>query len=147
MSSPFCSEKTYTNNIRYDKLATRAALSAIPNFRWCISPDGCDGGHIHEPPPGRGPRTLFECSDCGYKHCTAHQTEWHEGETCEQYTKRTSRNIAAEEQASSKEVERISKACPGCDSKIEKIDGCNHMTCAKCRYEFCWCCLRKHPAH
>jgi hypothetical protein len=33
------------------------------------------------------------------------------------------------------------KFCPVCRLKIEKNEGCNHMTCIVCSYEFCWNCL------
>eukprot|EP01098_Paradermamoeba_levis_P003102 TRINITY_DN1446_c0_g1_i6.p1 TRINITY_DN1446_c0_g1~~TRINITY_DN1446_c0_g1_i6.p1 ORF type:complete len:450 (-),score=155.19 TRINITY_DN1446_c0_g1_i6:209-1558(-) len=33
------------------------------------------------------------------------------------------------------------KACPSCNSKIERNDGCDHMTCGICLFEFCWECL------
>ncbi|KAL7546994.1 hypothetical protein ACHAWF_010310 [Thalassiosira exigua] len=33
------------------------------------------------------------------------------------------------------------KQCPGCNTMIELAHGCNHMTCATCRYEFCYKCL------
>ncbi|KAK4556005.1 hypothetical protein LTR86_006701 [Recurvomyces mirabilis] len=33
------------------------------------------------------------------------------------------------------------KECPKCNSTIEKNGGCNHMTCRKCKNEFCWMCM------
>ncbi|KAJ9080234.1 hypothetical protein DSO57_1027261 [Entomophthora muscae] len=33
------------------------------------------------------------------------------------------------------------KECPKCFSTIEKNGGCNHMSCRKCAYEFCWVCM------
>lgn len=46
----------------------------------------------------------------------------------------------AEEEMSRETVGRTTKPCPGCGWAIEKNDGCSHMTCIKCRFEFCWGC-------
>lgn len=32
------------------------------------------------------------------------------------------------------------KKCPRCTTRIEKNQGCNHMTCKQCKFEFCWIC-------
>ena len=37
--------------------------------------------------------------------------------------------------------------CPKCSTSIEKNGGCNHMTCRKCSYEFCWICLGDWSSH
>ncbi|TPX35437.1 hypothetical protein SmJEL517_g02127 [Synchytrium microbalum] len=33
------------------------------------------------------------------------------------------------------------KECTKCNSTIEKNGGCNHMTCKRCKHEFCWVCM------
>ena len=42
-----------------------------------------------------------------------------------------------------------SKQCPnkGCNRRIERSSGCNHMTCAKCSHHFCWMCLGNWSEH
>ena len=39
------------------------------------------------------------------------------------------------------------KECPKCQSTIEKNGGCNHMTCKKCKHEFCWVCAGNWKDH
>ena len=51
------------------------------------------------------------------------------------------RQRAREEEASRREVGRASQPCPGCKRPIQKRDGCDHMKCSQCRYEFCYKCL------
>ncbi|KAJ8297615.1 hypothetical protein KUTeg_024146 [Tegillarca granosa] len=47
---------------------------------------------------------------------------------------------AVEESYSNEWIQKFSKNCPGCGAHIQKIDGCNKMTCMKCRTYFCWLC-------
>ncbi|KAH7156957.1 hypothetical protein EDB81DRAFT_881251 [Dactylonectria macrodidyma] len=58
------------------------------------------------------------------------------------------RKIAArrklEEQQSEATVSSTTKPCPGCGWAIEKNDGCSHMTCPSCQYQFCYECGANH---
>ena len=39
------------------------------------------------------------------------------------------------------------KRCPKCTTRIEKNQGCNHMSCSQCKYEFCWMCMGDWTEH
>ena len=36
------------------------------------------------------------------------------------------------------------KKCPNCGIITEKSSGCNHITCSKCSYQWCWLCNEKY---
>ncbi|KAF2682531.1 hypothetical protein K458DRAFT_307048 [Lentithecium fluviatile CBS 122367] len=125
---------------RYDQLATRAALSSLPHFHWCLSP-ACTSGQIVAPP-----QSVFTCTSCGHTYCLNHPTmPYHAGVTCDQFDAGTS--TSTNEQATAEEqglrtVQETSKRCSNalCGWWIQKNEGCDHMTCWKCGFEFCWDC-------
>ena len=39
------------------------------------------------------------------------------------------------------------KKCPKCSIIIEKNKGCNHITCTKCGYQWCWLCNKEYNAN
>ncbi|GIZ37487.1 hypothetical protein CKM354_000093200 [Cercospora kikuchii] len=127
----------------YEKMLTRNALSSLDEFAWCLSAT-CNSGQLNvENASG----TFMDCVGCGYKQCLTHKVAWHTGETCEQYEYRTSGAKAKdEERATEAMLDTVSKKCPGanCGWRIQKIDGCDHMRCKKCKFEFCWMCLASH---
>ncbi|KAI0430894.1 hypothetical protein F5Y09DRAFT_306433 [Xylaria sp. FL1042] len=48
----------------------------------------------------------------------------------------------AEEAASESALLTVSKLCPkNCGARIQKTEGCDHMTCRQCGHEFCWLCF------
>ncbi len=108
--------------LRYDTLATKAALREIRGFRWCLSTE-CESGQIHD---ASCPK--FRCATCKATHCVVHNLPWHKGETCEQYDQRHKQR-RKEEKASEKEVKKSTKTCPKCKRDVHKYSGCNHITC------------------
>ncbi|VDC04085.1 unnamed protein product [Peniophora sp. CBMAI 1063] len=44
-------------------------------------------------------------------------------------------------------IKSNTKECSKCQSTIEKNGGCNHMTCKKCKHEFCWVCMGDWSVH
>ncbi|KAI5360791.1 Putative Zinc finger, RING-type, IBR domain, Zinc finger, RING/FYVE/PHD-type, TRIAD [Septoria linicola] len=127
----------------YEKMLTRNALSQLDEFAWCLSPT-CDSGQLNiENESG----AFMECAECGYKQCLTHKCAWHTGETCEKYEYRTSGAKARdEEKATQAMLDEVSKKCPGptCGWRIQKTDGCDHIKCKMCKFEFCWECLASH---
>ncbi|EMC92730.1 hypothetical protein BAUCODRAFT_59502, partial [Baudoinia panamericana UAMH 10762] len=122
----------------YDRISTLNALSALDDFAWCLGPK-CDSGQLN--PENNH---FMDCASCGYKQCLKHKVPWHTGETCDQYDYRTSGQQARDEEARTEAMlDSVSKRCPGvnCGWRIQKTDGCDHMTCRKCKHEFCWQCL------
>jgi E3 ubiquitin-protein ligase RNF19A len=52
----------------------------------------------------------------------------------------TSCNKAIDEQFDDWARSRDVRFCPYCKARIEKAEGCNHMTCYYCEFQFCWIC-------
>lgn len=75
------------------------------------------------------------CEACDRVFCFGHSSA-HIGETCSAFERRQKKpdklNMAM--------IDKLCKACPGCGSLIEKIDGCNQMKCTSCKTSFCWLC-------
>ncbi|GBC09939.1 hypothetical protein RclHR1_09210008 [Rhizophagus clarus] len=119
---------------RYDFLTYKLAVQKIPGFRWCQA--SCGSGQIHI-----GEDPIFICKGCDKSSCYNHGILWHENITCEKYDEMNKQSETATEQYLSN-----SKRCPNCNLYIDKIEGCDHMTC-KCSHQFCMSCLHEFPGH
>ncbi|KAF2104625.1 hypothetical protein NA57DRAFT_70834 [Rhizodiscina lignyota] len=131
---------------RYDTLITRDAISSDSTFRYCLAP-GCASDQFH---PRGTDEPIFTCEACGFKACVVHECAWHAGETCSDFGERKEKEESAQrrrdEKASIAAVKQDSKECPNkeCKVRITKYGGCDHMTCSRCKHEFCWECLARY---
>jgi len=107
---------------RYDTLATRSAVEALRNFRWCLSP-ACESGQIDDENCAK-----FKCEACSARHCIRHNVPWHKGETCDEYDRRNKQR-KKDDKASEQTIKKTSKKCPECKKDVHKFTGCNHITC------------------
>ena len=71
------------------------------------------------------------CPECATVVCFSCKEEWHAGESCD---------IAFIRKLGPQNQNTRISFCPLCRLKIKKNEGCNHMTCGVCYYEWCWVC-------
>lgn len=88
--------------------------------------------------------TDFRCPLCHKVSCVKCKVI-HEGKTCTEYYYDTNEGArkARDDKQTEKQLQSLIKSkkamnCPGCGVVIEKNQGCNHMTCSRCKREFQW---------
>ena len=118
---------------RYTQYDLCRSLENDPEFVWCAH--GCGSGQLNE---GVAMNKAVKCVNCYKLTCFTHKCCWHDGMTCEEYDMP---RVNGQQHASQRWIHEHTKKCPKCYSHIEKNEGCDHMTCSRCRHEFCWECL------
>ena len=110
---------------KYQRFLREIELEKNPDLRWCpkIDCSGYDCGGVDK-------RKLI-CCTCGFTYCFYCLEAWHQAGKCKAEGDRKLDHWAKTHRA---------KFCPTCRTRIEKQLGCNHMTCVRCHYEFCWLC-------
>ena len=99
---------------KYKKFKDQLEILDHPERKWCIRPD-CP----HYVEIDLEQKTNKVVCKCGQIMCFVCANAWHEGMTCLQ---------AADKDYQKYEEKVVVKQCPKCLAKIEKNEGCNHMT-------------------
>ncbi|XP_059909835.1 ankyrin repeat and IBR domain-containing protein 1-like isoform X1 [Gadus macrocephalus] len=153
---------------RYLQFDIKAFVENNPAIRWCPRA-GCERAVRLNSQETRGSSAnplsfallRAPAVDCGKGHlfCWECQGEAHEPCDCDVWKlwlQKVSEmrpqelggvSEAYEDAANSLWMLTNSKACANCKSPIQKNEGCNHMQCAKCKYDFCWICLEEWKKH
>ncbi|OBS18287.1 hypothetical protein FPOA_10014 [Fusarium poae] len=124
---------------RYQELLNRTYVEDKDNFKWCPAPD-CPNAlecGVKKKDLGKIVPTV-ECR-CGYRFCFGCPNPDHQPAPCDLVKKWLKK--CADDSETANWISANTKECPKCNSTIEKNGGCNHMTCRKCKYEFCWMCM------
>lgn len=145
---------------RYDRLLLQRSLDGMEDIVYCPRKI-CQCAVLKEKET-----TMAVCPRCLFAFCILCQRAWHGVNGCnfktemlkslrkeyeagsaakkafleKKYGKKTIQT-ATEELVSEEWIEENAKQCPSCKSPIQKIDGCNKMTCRKCHCLFCWLCM------
>uniref|UniRef100_A0A3B4YUL4 Ankyrin repeat and IBR domain-containing protein 1 n=1 Tax=Stegastes partitus TaxID=144197 RepID=A0A3B4YUL4_9TELE len=153
---------------RYLQFDIKAFVENNSAIRWCPEA-GCERAvRLNTQGPGTStsdplsfPLLRAPAVDCGKGHlfCWECQGEAHEPCDCETWKlwlQKVSEmrpeelagvSEAYEDAANCLWLLSNSKPCANCKSPIQKNEGCNHMQCAKCKYDFCWICLEEWKKH
>jgi len=127
---------------KFEEFTFIASLNADPSVKWCPKP-GCGNAIIGDP---ENPRCQCTNPDCKYEFCFLCSEPWHADATCEQYQHWKQENGLVD-QKFTHWAKKNTKKCPQCKTIIEKMAGCNHMTCSNCKFEFCWLCGGKYSSN
>lgn len=86
----------------------------------------------------------FTCGACKRTNCVKCKAV-HQGVTCQNYQemmhgpdRRARENVATENQVRNLIARKDAQPCPRCGIITQRISGCRHMTCTKCKHEFQW---------
>ena len=129
--------KSNSNLIKkFYKFKRRQEIEKKPNHIFCPYKD-CEGFSIKQKD-----NKFLKCNK-GHKFCSKCKFEgWHKGTACGEDERKDMELFVKW-----KNNHNV-KMCPNCKAPIEKNEGCNHMTCINCKYEFCWLCNQKYvPGH
>lgn len=115
---------------KYCRFKRSKLIESDPESRWCPN---IRCRHMVK----RKDKTskYLKCKRCDTEICFECKEVWHPELTCDKASEKT-----YEEWAKGKEIQK----CPKCKVRIEKVSGCNHITCVLCRYQWCWICRRKY---
>lgn len=128
---------------KYRRLMTNNFVNHSKKLQWCPSP-GCDRvvevkeAQLKMLTPS-AQSTKVTCS-CGREFCFVCTNEPHIPVLCLYLKKWKAKCEDKDHTETMNYICGNTKDCPKCQVVIEKNGGCNHMTCRKCKAEFCWLC-------
>jgi ariadne-2 len=85
------------------------------------------------------------CNSCNNQYCFLCSLPYHAPTSCQIIR---SWNLKCQDDSETRNyLLAHTQDCPKCKVCIEKNGGCSHMTCNRCKHEFCWVCLQDWKIH
>ena len=124
-------------NQRLNDRMIRAEIEASGMVAWTCNQ--CNHvGFLEEPLP---PSVYCSSDQCHLaEYCRLCKYPWHQGQTCQEGEAERERLRDPVLRAQEAMTAATVRKCPRCASPFEKRDGCNKMTCSKCRCIGCYLC-------
>lgn len=131
---------------KYNLFKNRILILNNKDYIPCPIPD-CEGYAIKEMQAqyNFNNKNYMQCTN-SHIFCNKCKTKEHGGIDCSQ----NENKIIFQDDIfiHSREETKEYKQCPNCNILISRNEGCNHIICKNCNYQFCWLCLRKYePNH
>lgn len=105
------------------------------SFKYCPTP-GCN--QVYRCTKVSAPSAVH-CRSCLSAVCSSCHGEAHTGMTCAEWI--IHNNPIEQQRLNDQLANRLGfKKCPKCKILIEKVSGCNHVTC-RCGAQICWACM------
>eukprot|EP00638_Chattonella_subsalsa_P015431 CAMPEP_0117848098 /NCGR_PEP_ID=MMETSP0949-20121206/20196_1 /TAXON_ID=44440 /ORGANISM="Chattonella subsalsa, Strain CCMP2191" /LENGTH=470 /DNA_ID=CAMNT_0005694849 /DNA_START=125 /DNA_END=1536 /DNA_ORIENTATION=- len=123
---------------KYQQFSLDSFVDINRTLRWCPGA-GC-------PKAVKAPvqAAHVQCT-CGCAFCFKCAEESHAPAACKELARWKEK--CQNESETANWILANTKRCPKCSTRIEKNQGCNHMTCRQCKEEFCWICMGPWSEH
>ena len=132
-------------DIRYVTLLNRAYVDDNDYLKWCPAPNCEYAIECHVPSSQLDHVVPTVRCGCGHRFCFGCTLADHQPCLCPLVKKWLKK--CKDDSETANWISANTKECSRCNSTIEKNGGCNHMTCRKCAYEFCWICMGPWSEH
>ncbi|GAA5939252.1 hypothetical protein JCM1841_002933 [Sporobolomyces salmonicolor] len=131
---------------RYRTLLNRTYVDDNPSMRWCPAPN-CEYA-LQCSVASRSLDVILPTVSCACSHvfCFGCGLDGDHRPCCCPIVRRWVKKCKDDSETSNW-ISANTKECTKCHSTIEKNGGCNHMTCKKCKWEFCWVCMGPWSEH
>lgn len=134
--------------------------AAVTSSKSSKQASACVASVAKEPPPARTTTSKcnhivwakskpaakrVNCTSCETQFCFLCSLPYHAPNSCEMILKW---NMKCQDDSETRNYLLVhTQDCPKCKVCIEKNGGCSHMTCNRCKHEFCWVCMNDWKTH